>query len=435
MSIDDRLGTFRVRYNRRRSTLGSVLRVLSWPFTARAAARELKDAHENLIERYLEIEDARTKLDRQATQLRTAHAVNDLVARDLDLGRTLDTMARALVDEAGFAWAEIALCDRVATDPGAVRSARFGGDGDPARDDAPLERPLQARGGELIGQLRVAPRPGASRDERDELLAFIAPTLAMALQNALSYQALADYRSGLERLVDQRTGELRQARDQLAGTVVELREAQGARERFFGNITHEIRTPLSLILLAAADTANRAGAVLDERARRNLGAVTDAAHKLVRLVDELLLLAAGQEDKLRTSPERCDLAALVNAVIAAWEPAAEAAGLTLTGRVPAAVFAHVDPVAIERVASNLVSNAVKYTPRGGAVEVELADEPDGLRLSVLDTGVGMSEELQSRLFGRFERARDGQRQAGTGLGLFLAKQLVEAHGGTIAALG
>ncbi|HEY6173618.1 MAG TPA: hypothetical protein VIX73_04205, partial [Kofleriaceae bacterium] len=142
MSIDDRLGTYRVHYNRRRSTLASVLRALSWPFTARAAARELKDAHESLIERYLEIEDARAKLDRQATQLRTAHAVNDLVARDLDLGRTLATMAKALVDEAGFAWAEIALCDTVQTDPGSPRSARFGTDD----HEVPLERPLQARG-------------------------------------------------------------------------------------------------------------------------------------------------------------------------------------------------------------------------------------------------------------------------------------------------
>jgi signal transduction histidine kinase len=434
MSIDDRLGTYRVRYNRRRSTLASVLRVLSWPFTARAAARELKDAHESLIERYLEIEDARAKLDRQATQLRTAHAVNDLVARDLDLGRTLDTMARALVDQAGFAHAEIALCDSVQTDAGSTRSARFGAE----QHDEPLERPLQARGGELIGRLRVVPRPGASRSERDELLAFIAPTLALALQNALSYQTLADYRSGLERLVDQRTGELRQARDQLAGTVVELREAQGARERFFGNITHEIRTPLSLILLAVADIQSRAGAVLDDRAHGSLGAVNDAAHKLVRLVDELLLLAAGREDKLRTAPERTDLGALVAAVIAAWQPAADAAGLALTDRV-APVIAHVDPIALERIASNLVSNAVKYTPRGGSVAVELADEPEGIRLSVLDTGIGMSDDLQSRLFGRFERAhsdeqRQGTRPSGTGLGLFLAKQLVEAHGGTIAAL-
>ena len=448
MTIDDgRLATYRVRYNRRRSALGSVLRALSWPFTARAAARELKDAHESLIERYLEIEHARARLDRQATQLRTAHAVNDLVARDLDLGRTLDAVARALVDEAGFAWAEIAVRPTGPGDSNTARVARFGAedlergsreDQDDGRERValavPFERRLEARGGEVIGELRVAPRPGANRDERDELLAFIAPTLATALQNALSYQALADYRSGLERLIDQRTAELRQARDQLAGTVVELREAQGARERFFGNNTHEIRTPLSLILLAAADIEHRAGGMLDDRARKDLGAVHDAAHKLVRLVDELLLLAAGREDKLRTAPERTDLAALIQAVIAAWQPAAEAAGLALVGRVAPELVAHVDPVALERVATNLVSNAVKYTPRGGAIEVELADEPAGIRLSVLDTGIGMSEELHGRLFGRFERAHSDAQPEGTGLGLFLTKQLVEAHGGTIAAL-
>src|SRR5262249_10729209 len=154
---------------------------------------------------------------------------------------------------------------------------------------------------------------------------------------------------------------------------------------FFGNITHEIRTPLSLILLAANDIETRAGRALDERARRGLGAVTDAAHKLVRLVDELLLLAAGQEDKLRPAPERTHLGALVGARVAAWRPAAEAAGLELIEHPTPSVMANVDPVALERVASNLLSNAVKYTPRGGAIEVELADEPDGLRLSVFDT--------------------------------------------------
>ena len=422
-------GRYHITIRERTRLITRIYRTLTWPFTVRAAARELRDAHETLIERYLEIEDAKAKLDRQATQLRTAHTVNDLVQRDLDLVRTLDTIARALVDEAGFAWAQIALR---ATDPDAAdaaRVARFG-----AEDhEPPLVRALEVQG-EAIGELHAAPRAGANRPEREELLAFIVPTLAMAVQNALSYQALADYRSNLERVVDQRTGELRQARDQLAGTVAELREAHGARERFFGNITHEIRTPLSLILLAAADIERRAGALLDDRAHKNLGAVTDAAHKLVRLVDELLLLAAGQEDKLRTNPERTDLGALLGSVVAAWQPAAEAAGLTLTGPAVSSLLAHVDPVALERVVSNLVSNAVKYTPRGGAIEVELAEEPDGLRMSVLDTGIGMSDDLQSRLFGRFEREHtDRHRAAGTGLGLSVAKQLVEAHGGAISA--
>jgi signal transduction histidine kinase len=148
-----------------------------------------------------------------------------------------------------------------------------------------------------------------------------------------------------------------------------------------------------------------------------------------------LLLAASQEDKLHIAPERTDLDALQSAVITTWRPAAEAAVLTLIARATPSLCAKVDPIAIERVISNLLSNAIKYTPRGGTVEIELADEPDGLRISVLDTGVGIGEDLHDRLFGRFERAYgEPHRKIGTGLGLFVAKQLVEAHGGTITAL-
>ena len=246
---------------------------------------------------------------------------------------------------------------------------------------------------------------------------------------------LEHYKNNLEKLVDERTAELRQARDELAGTVVQLKEAQQARERFFGNISHEIRTPLSLILLAAADIERRAAPALDERSLRNLAAVVDATHKLVRLVDELLLLAAGQEDKLRLHPEPVDLAALVENTATAWRLAAGAAGLELEQRGATSLLVHVDPVAIERVLSNLLSNAVKYTPRGGKLEVDLAVDPGGVRMSVLDTGPGIDQELAGRLFGRFERAvGEDRRKVGTGIGLAVVRELVQAHGGTVSAV-
>jgi len=392
-----------------------IWRFLTRPFTARTAARELREAHEALLERYEELESARMKLDRQAAQLRTAHTLNDLVLRDLDLERTLQTIVSALVDEARFTWAEIKLVDGDRQIWHGLRGA-----------ETPLVRVLEARGGQRLGEVVVTAEVGANRVEREELLAFISPTLSLALENAV-------YRSGLERLVDIRTAELSQARDQLEGTVVQLRDAQGARERFFGNISHEIRTPLSIILLAASDVHKRAGALLDERSREGLGSITDSARKLVRLVDELLLLAAGQENKLVTRPEPTDLAALLRSLFAAWRPGAEAAGLELLATVPDTLVANVDPVALERVMSNLISNAVKYTPRGGRIELQLATDAASVRISVLDTGKGISADLASRLFGRFERAEgDDRKISGTGLGLALAKQLVEGHGGTIA---
>ena len=243
---------------------------------------------------------------------------------------------------------------------------------------------------------------------------------------------LEKYQRNLERLVEERTAELRDARDQLAGTVEQLREAQGARERFFANISHEIRTPLSLILLAAGDVEAKAGHLLDERGRSNLSTVADSARKLVRLVDELLLLAAADETKLALEPRATDVSRLITTLGATWLPAAEAAGLTLVVRTQPSLVGLVDPVALERIATNLVSNAVKYTPSGGTVELEAALEPLGIRISVLDTGPGIAPELRSRLFGRFERGASGR--SGSGIGLSLVKQLVVAHGGTVDAI-
>jgi signal transduction histidine kinase len=377
-------------------------RMLAWPFTARAAGRELKEAHETLIQRFAQLEDAQTKLDRQANQLRIANQLGELAQRDLDLVRAKESLTRALVDHAKFAWAQI----RVTDDAEIVEVGKRG-------DQEPLTRPLLARTGQVLGELAVEPAAGADRAERDELLGLVTPTIALAIENA-------KYSSGLEKLVDERTRE--------------LREAQSARERFFGNVSHEFRTPLSLIMLAAGDIEARAGQALDARSGQSLVTVRDSGRKLLRLVDELLLLAAGQEGKFAVHREPTDLALLAGQLVAAWRPAAEAAGLTLTSSSPPAAVTSVDPVAIERVLSNLVSNAVKYTPRGGTIQLVLAAEADQIRVSVVDDGPGIDPDLAARLFGRFERGVRDLNTKGTGIGLSLVKQLVEAHGGTVAAL-
>jgi signal transduction histidine kinase len=400
-----------------------VWRVITWPFTIRSAAKELKEAHETLLYKYEELEAARVTLDIQATRLRTAHTISDVIHNDLDLTRTARSIATALVEQAHFAWAEISVAK-------SDLSAHFGAQ----TDGVMLEHELTTKSGP-IGTLRVQMQRTADMTEREELLAFVKPTLELALQNALAYQELSEYKAGLEKLVEQRTSELRKAHDELASMVTDLRDAQAAREKFFGNISHEIRTPLSLILLAAADIERRSGGSLDERSRAGLASVNDAARKLVRLVDELLLLAAGQEGKLVIAREPTDLAAMLKQIVNAWRPVAEAAGLDIAGTLPARFVASVDPVALERVVSNLVSNAVKYTPRGGHIELQLAVTTEHVRISVLDTGPGIDAELAQRLFGRFERSQGGdRRKTGTGIGLALVKQLSEAHGGTVEAI-
>jgi signal transduction histidine kinase len=381
--------------------LKRIWRLLSRPFLRRDAAKELKAAHETLIERFHELESAQMKLDRQATQLRTAHSINQLVQRDTAVDEMLETVARAMVEEAGFTWAEVKLAT---LDNRASHGTHSGA--------AVLHRVLEGRAGARVGELLVTATTGSDSAEREGLLDFVVPSLALALENVV-------YRGGLETMVEQRTAE--------------LKDAQAARERFFGNISHEIRTPLTIVMLAVRDIERRAAAVLDPRAKLALGSINVSASKLLKLVDELLLLAAGQVDKLVLAPEPTNLHSMVAQLVAAWTPATEEAFLTLTSStVP--MTATVDPVAIERVLTNLVSNAVKYTPKGGAIEIQLAQDADGIRMSVLDNGKGISEDLMGRLFGRFERADgDDRKISGTGIGLSLVKQLAELHGGSVSA--
>lgn len=413
-------GRYRIVVPKRTPLLTKIRRAATWPFTAAATARELKDAHESLLERYQELENARAALDRQATHLRIANAVSSLVQRDLDLAVTVESAAAALVSEAGFSSAHITV-----EYEGETIAAERG-----QRGPLELTHELTGQGGQRMGTLAVTCSESES-EERAALLTFVTPMVAMAVHNAVSYHGLQLYRANLERLVDERTAALRSARDDLATTVVQLREVQGSRDAFFANISHEIRTPLSLIVLAAGDVEQALGLSLDPRARGNLMSITSGARKLLRLVDELLLLAAGEETKLRLRHEVVDVGQMIANLVTTWRPAAETAGVSLEVHAPMSSRAFLDEVALDRIVTNLVSNAVKFTPRGGRITVTMVERSDELELRVRDTGIGISDELAPRLFGRFERGVSNNRKGGTGIGLSLVKQLCESHGGTV----
>jgi signal transduction histidine kinase len=398
------------------------------------AADELLTTNEALTRRLTELSNAHDQiktqallLDQQAARLRLANEVAALIHGAHDAHVAVDRITDTLLSNTQAIGVFLEL-----TSLRDVRSRR-------GRETAHKTSSTITARGTPVATLTLYSRDAAECEALEGNLEYVIPVVGMALDNAVAYRELAEYQTDLERLVDERTRELTKARDVLTTTVDELRIAQESRERFFGNISHEIRTPLTLILLAAGDVQRRLEHVLDVRSREGLVSITDSARKLVRLVDELLLLAAGQADKLNLAVETTELAKLVRQVGAAWRPAAEHAGLDLLVRAVEATEASVDPVAIERVLSNLVSNAVKYTPRGGTIELELAleeafEEGMAVRVSVFDTGSGIDGDLAQRLFGRFERGGTAERSvAGTGIGLALVKQLVEAHGGSVEA--
>jgi len=407
-----------------KSLRSKLMKLVMKPFDARAAAADLEEALRSLETRYAELEVARADAERQRKVLDTAYKVSHRIWGERDAAAVAPGVVRALVEVAAFAGARVATA-------GAETGGETFGHGEIASADDALS--IQLSGHHVNGTLEVWLPGGADRGEARTLLDLVAPTAALAIDNAAAYRELEMYQRGLEQLVDERTAELRLARDELAETVSELQNAQQARERIFANISHEIRTPLSLILLAVADVEARAGEHLDDMASADLTAVVESARKLLRLVDELLLLAAGHEKSLHIKPEATDVAKLIAALVATWRPAADAAGLTLQYNAPESVETMVDPIAIERVVTNLVSNAVKFTPRGGRISLEMTRTGESIVLAVRDTGVGIDDDLLRRLFGRFEQGRGAVHvRGGSGIGLSLVKELVEAHGGNVA---
>ncbi|MGZ3438766.1 MAG: ATP-binding protein, partial [Polyangia bacterium] len=408
--------------------LAFLRRIVSWPFTVRAAARELKDANETLQARYEELEEAREVLAVQATQLSVAHTISQLIHGDLDLDRTLHAMADALINVGGFVAAEVQLS--TVLDGKNVEMSAIEGTHEQTE---PIASTLQSRG-RAIGDVRVWHAADHDARERRQLLEFVLPTLSMALDNAISYRELTDYREALEIKVVERTAELVHARDQLAQSVRSLEEAQQVRDRIFANINHEIRTPLTLVHLAVSDVKQRWGTKLDERSLQQLDGIEMSTRKLLRLVDDLLILASGREGKLRLTIRAIDLATLLELVVVTWRPAAEQKGLSIAFNGPKRCVRHLDEEKIERVVTNLISNAIKFTPAGGSVQVDLTDDVHGVAIAVRDTGIGIDDDLKKRLFGRFEQGRPAVHAGarGSGIGLSIVKELTEAHGGEVS---
>ncbi|MFJ4268083.1 sensor histidine kinase [Paenarthrobacter nicotinovorans] len=211
--------------------------------------------------------------------------------------------------------------------------------------------------------------------------------------------------------------------------VTDLVNALAAKDEFVANVSHEFRTPLTSILgyvELILDDAN----TLDSHSRKQLDIVKRNAERLLTLVSDLLAVRSGQ---IVIQRHTADVAELVRGSVTSAEPRAAKAGIKLSMDLPEALEARVDSSRLAQVLDNLVSNAIKYSPDGGDVEVAAWEDEDFIFCRVTDTGMGMSEEEQAEAFTKFFRAGSVRKSAipGVGLGLPISKAIVEAHGGTI----
>ncbi len=215
--------------------------------------------------------------------------------------------------------------------------------------------------------------------------------------------------------------------------ITELRRLESVRRDFVANVSHELRTPLTSIR-ALVETLE-SGALHDPNVSADfLARIVSEVDRLALLVDELLDLARLESGRIRLSLERVDPEAAVQGVLERMAPQTERARLTIDSAVAAGTpefFA--DRGRIDQVLLNLVHNAVKFTPVGGAISVVVSSTNDVVEFQVRDTGVGVNPEDMPRLFERFYKADRARRSQGTGLGLAIAKHIVQAHGGSIWA--
>lgn len=418
------MASYLIDYPRQGGALRWLRRVLSWPVTVVAAAQELRAAHSVLRRRYHELESVRGQLADQARLLRTANRISQVVHGEMDLKRTIETVVTALVEVANYAQARLCINTELEGRPIQHEAQR----GAPTPGVEPLSLPIVVRGQEVAQLTLWLQAPYTVSDAVAEVADTLVPTISMALDDALTLNALTSYRARLEEKVSERTNELAQARDSLAKSVRNLQQAQAARDRIFANINHEIRTPLALILLAAHNLK-----LTVSEPSADISSIETSVRRLLDLVDGLLLLAAGQEGKLLVRPAAIDLGMFLRHVVSLWHPAASESALQLLYEGPSRCGATLDESACDRVMANLLSNAVKFTPAGGTIVVRLVEEPQWLRVEVHDTGVGIDEEFRTRIFGRFEQGRPAVRggMRGSGIGLSLVKELVEAHEGRV----
>jgi signal transduction histidine kinase len=205
---------------------------------------------------------------------------------------------------------------------------------------------------------------------------------------------------------------------------LEANESQ--RKQLLADVTHELRTPLTVM-------QGNVEALLDgvhPLDREHLAPLLEETKVLARLIDDLRTLSLTESGALALHREPVDVASIARDVVTAFADQARRGAVALGSSADGSTAIDADPVRVREVLVNLVTNALRYTPAGGSVGIELRQTESGVEAIVRDTGTGIAPDAVAGIFDRFSRSTDSP---GAGLGLAIAKGLVEAHGGTIRA--
>lgn len=289
---------------------------------------------------------------------------------------------------------------------------------------------LEVRG-ETLGAILIGSRRAHSITQHD-LTRFeeFSQGAAVAVATSINHERIQGYTERLEELVEQRTADL-------AIQTARAEEANQAKSRFLANMSHELRTPLTAIVGYSSVMVDGVFGELNEKQTDALNSIARSSEHLKNLIDDVLNLARIESGKEEAEPEPIHLKEVLLQAHKLMMQTATGKRVNLESFTVPEELENVqvlfDRKHLHQIVINLMSNAVKYTPEGGRVWLEVDSVSDKVQVKICDSGVGISAEKLRKLFDRFERGDDtySRSQVGTGIGLNLTKRLVELNGGGI----
>jgi len=431
---------------------------------------------ESLKERDLAISSHIQTITKQVRELAALNKISMAIATTLELDKLLATVLRLLIENVGFTEARLVLYDSVRRVAYGSRLAGVPEEVDRAwrdvevlvQDDGSLLAELLIHGRPVLIEdidtttVRLAPfnlKPireagvisivcaplkrkerilgyigaarGAQRCTQEDLnlLVTIATAVAVAFDNARAYQQLEHLAQSLEQRVQHRTQLLLEANRR-------LQELDKLKSDFVSTVSHELRTPMTSIKGYVDNILDGLTGALTERQSYYLNRVKSNVERLTRMINELLDLSRIEAGKVDLSLGNVRMLEFVSEVVEGFQGMAQQKGVTLRTHQPDELpVIRCDHDKLHQVLTNLIQNAIKFTPTGGEVRVESQVRDDGfLTIGVIDTGCGIPPHELDKVFEKFYRGESGSPDDPRwGLGLAIAKSLVKLHGGQIWA--
>jgi signal transduction histidine kinase/ligand-binding sensor domain-containing protein/DNA-binding response OmpR family regulator len=266
------------------------------------------------------------------------------------------------------------------------------------------------------------------------VLLFISAVLLIYGGIRLRVRSLEKTEKALKQLVEDKTMQLQKEKEITEMQAEKLKELDMAKTRFFTNMSHEFRTPLTLIIGPLQRMLTDGPEKYQPPARQELDRMFRNSKRLLRLMDQTLELTKLEQGKLKLRVQEIDVNIFLKELVDLFMPLCEEKEIRLTyieNKTVDSLFA--DPYKLDKIIGNLISNAIKFTPAGGQITVKVLDDSENFFISVSDTGIGISNEHLDKIFERFFQVDSSETRfhEGSGIGLSLAREFAEIHHGEL----